>query len=106
MSKKNSANLPNDIIRLLSYCPLCEFATRPLQAKLLEAKDEAYLVHLQCSHCQSSIVATVMTQTYGLTSIGLVTDLTSDEVIHFKEASVVTADDVLNIHQLFQVRAK
>lgn len=106
MSKNNPANLPNDIIRLLSYCPLCEFATRPLQAKLLEVKDEAYLVHLQCSHCQSSIIATVMAQTQGVTSVGLVTDLTSDEVIHFKEASTISADDVLSIHQLFQVRSK
>lgn len=101
MAKKNLPNLPNDIIRLLSYCPLCEFTSQPLQAKLLETKDEAYLVHLQCSHCQSSIIATVTAQSQGLASVGLVTDLTSDEVIRFKEASVITADDVLSIHQLF-----
>lgn len=105
MSKKYPVNLPSDIIKLLSYCPLCELSSRPLQAKLLEVKDEAYLIHLQCSRCQSAIIATIMPQNYGLTSIGLITDLNSDEVVHFIDANRISADDVLNFHQLFEVKS-
>lgn len=69
---------------------------------MLEERDEAHLVHIQCSSCGSSIVALIMNSAIGLTSMGLVTDLTGDDVLRFKDEAAVTADDVLGFHQVIE----
>lgn len=98
-AKRKSHHLSGDGLRLISYCPLCETSYNPLRARVLEERDDAHLVHMQCSACGSSIVALIMSSSLGITSVGLITDLTSDDVLHFKDVGRVTADDVLNLHQ-------
>ncbi len=98
-SKKRSHSLSGDTLRLISYCPLCESSYNPLRAKVLEEKDDAHLLHIQCSSCGSSVVALLFTSGTGPTSIGLVTDLTSEDVLRFKDESIVSTDEVISVHQ-------
>jgi len=98
-AKRKSHHFSGEGLRLISYCPLCEASYNPLRARVLEERDDAHLVHIQCASCGSSIVALVLSSGLGLTSVGLVTDLTSDDVLHFKDVGRVTADDVLSVHQ-------
>lgn len=98
-SKKRSHNLSGDALRLISYCPLCESTYNPLRARVLEEKEDAHLLHIQCSSCGSSVVALLFTSGAGPTSIGLVTDLTSEDVLRFKDQSLVTTDEVISLHK-------
>lgn len=68
---------------------------------MLDERDEAHLVHIQCARCGSSIVALIMSSGIGITSVGLVTDLTGDDVLRFKDEASLTADEVLTVHELF-----
>ncbi|MBI5466144.1 MAG: hypothetical protein HY974_02565 [Candidatus Kerfeldbacteria bacterium] len=97
--RKASHHLP-EVLRLISYCPLCEAAYSPLQARVLEEREDAHLLHIQCSHCHSSIVALVLSSAIGITSVGLVTDLTGDDVLRFKDAEALNTDEVLSFHHL------
>lgn len=87
-------------LKLISYCPVCRNRYEQVEAKILEERDESYLIHLKCRRCGSSVVALVMTSVLGITSIGLVTDLASEEVIKFKETAKIEADEVIAVHQL------
>lgn len=98
-SKKKPHYLSGEVLKLLSYCPLCESNYNPLRAKVLEEKDEAHLLHIQCSNCGGSVVALLFTSGAGPTSIGLVTDLTSDDVLRFKDQTTVKTDEVISFHQ-------
>jgi hypothetical protein len=100
MQPKKKPSLGGDILKLITYCPLCEAAYSPLRARVLEERADAHLLHIQCANCGSAIVATVMNSGLGLTSIGLITDLTGDDVLRFKDEQSVTTDDVLNVHNL------
>ena len=99
-AKRKSHHFSGEGLRLISYCPLCETSYNPLRARVLEERDDAHLVHIQCSNCGSSIVALILSSNVGITSVGLVTDLTGDDVLHFKDVGRVTADEVLAIHQV------
>lgn len=99
-AKRKLPYLPNEILRLISYCPLCESQTKPLRARVLEERADGNLIHVQCANCRSSMLALVMNSPLGVTSIGLVTDLTSDDVLRFKDNLGLEADDVLAVHQL------
>jgi hypothetical protein len=67
---------------------------------VLEERDDAHLVHIQCATCGSSIVALILSSSVGLTSVGLITDLTGDDVLHFKDVGRVTSDEVIELHNL------
>ncbi|MBI5733508.1 MAG: hypothetical protein HY973_01000 [Candidatus Kerfeldbacteria bacterium] len=99
-TKRSTPYLSGEILRLISYCPLCEAPTKPLRARILEDKAGGNLIHLQCANCHSSMLALVVNSPFGITSIGLITDLTSDDVLRFKDKAGLTADEVLEVHQL------
>lgn len=103
--KRKSHHLSSEGLRLISYCPLCDASYNPLRARVLEERDEAHLVHIQCASCGSSIVALILSSNLGITSVGLVTDLTGDDVLRFKDELPVTADDILDFHQVLFPRS-
>ncbi len=97
-AKRKSSYLSGGNLRVISYCPLCEAAYNPLRARVLDEHDDAHLLHIQCARCGSSIVALLMSSLVGITSVSLITDLTGDDVLKFKDAGSVTSDDVLACH--------
>ncbi|MFA4936670.1 MAG: hypothetical protein WC575_00030 [Patescibacteria group bacterium] len=100
LKHRSHNQLGDSLKKLISYCPLCEKSYNPLKARILDEKDGAHLVHLQCGECGSSIVALILTSTLGITSVGLVTDLTSEDVMKFKDYNQINSNEVINFHQL------
>ena len=97
-----SNELPPEGLKLISTCPLCHTQYTPTMAKILGERDGAHLLHLTCRKCSSLIVALVMTGGMGVSSVGLITDLTSDDVVKFKDAGTVQTDDVIEVHELLE----
>lgn len=92
---------PAEGLRVIAACPLCDERYTPLQAHVLDAREGAHLLHLECRHCGGAVVAAVRSDQVGVSSLGLLTDLTSDDVVKFKDAVGTTEpDDVLDLHQL------
>ncbi|MDD5567258.1 MAG: hypothetical protein PHH01_03630 [Patescibacteria group bacterium] len=89
-------------IRLVSYCPLCNAQYNPLSAKILEERDDAHLIHIQCRKCGSSIVALVLASGVGISSVGLITDLSGDDALRFKNNPTISSDDVLQLYDFLQ----
>lgn len=81
-------------LKMISRCPLCSEQYQPFQASIVEEKQDAQLVHITCRKCHSSMVALLVNGQLGLTSIGLITDLSSDDVEKFKDAHPLTEEDV------------
>ena len=88
----------NDSIRLVSYCPICETQYNPMEAKLLGEDGETKLLHVQCRKCQHAILALVLLNQVGASSVGLLTDLSYEDVMKFRSNPSVSVDDILRIH--------
>lgn len=86
-------------LKLISSCPVCQNRYGQMEAKVLAEADESYLIYVKCRRCASSVVALVTAGIFGITSVGLITDLAGDEVVKFKETDKITADEVIAIHQ-------
>ncbi|MFA6908484.1 MAG: hypothetical protein WC289_01225 [Patescibacteria group bacterium] len=67
-------------------------------AVVLEGYEETQLMHVVCKSCSSSIIILMLTGELGMSSVGLITDLTGNDVMKFKEGNAVDADDVLELH--------
>lgn len=72
-----------------------------MEAKLLGEQGETHFLHVQCRKCQHSILAMVLMNHVGASSVGLLTDLSYDDVVRVKAGSWVSVDDVIEVHQLF-----
>ena len=94
-------NLFNDSTTLITHCPICNLRFDPLEAKILDESDNSHLVFIKCQSCQSAILAIIVSNNMGVSSIGLVTDLSSDDILKFKEQEAVSCDDVIEAHQFF-----
>ncbi len=86
---------------MISFCPLCETNYNPMEARVLGEREDGHLLHIRCKKCWNSILALVLVSNAGVSSVGLITDLTYDDVRKFssRETSVST-DDVIAVHQL------
>lgn len=98
MSSKQDSELWNGGLRLVSYCPVCETRYNPMQARVLGQDEETHLLHVRCRKCFSSILALVLVNQVGASSVGLLTDLTYDDVVRFRSNSCVSINDVMDIH--------
>lgn len=89
----------DDGLKLISFCPLCEAHYHPREAQLVGEAQNSHLLHITCQKCQHAIIALILVSAGGVSSVGLVTDLSYEDTMKFREAPVVSADDVLEVHE-------
>ncbi len=67
---------------------------------MINETETAHLLYIKCRQCHAAILALVMANQMGVSSIGVITDLDSYEVTRFEQA--ISGDDVLDIHESIQ----
>jgi len=92
-------NLFNDNPTLITHCPVCNVRFDPLEARVVKEGKNAHLVYIKCRSCQAAILAVIIANNLGISSVGLITDLSSDEVLKFETAETISCDDVIEVHQ-------
>lgn len=102
MATQLGSELWNEGLKLVSFCPVCETRYNPMEARLLGEQGETHLLHVQCRKCQHSILAIVLVNQVGASSVGLLTDLSYDDVMRVHSDGTVSIDDVIDVHRLFQ----
>ncbi|OGH71741.1 MAG: hypothetical protein A2921_00050 [Candidatus Magasanikbacteria bacterium RIFCSPLOWO2_01_FULL_43_20b] len=91
-------------LRLMNQCPVCKGDYRADQKNILEQKNEAHLVHITCPHCSNSIVAVIVTTPVGLSSVGMLTDLTAEDVSRLSHRGPMNEDELFASHLLLKER--
>jgi hypothetical protein len=101
----------NKILQWLAYvlrCPVCGQRYSPEQTKIIDANEEKlmtsrnFLVHTDCDRCKSSVVFSIAIDGPEIFSIGMVTDLTSQDTTKFKNVEPITSDEVLATHEFLK----
>ncbi len=85
--------------KLLTSCPLCKALYKPAQALILDERAGRHLVHIQCGRCGNAVLALVAGSAEGQAAVGMVTDLTSEDALRFKDLFGISADDVIGMHE-------
>lgn len=73
-----------------------------MEARVLDENADASLVHVRCKECRNAMLTLVQMTKAGVSSVGLVTDLSYDDVVKFKEEGSISIDDVMGVHQGLQ----
>ncbi|MBD3311093.1 MAG: hypothetical protein GF349_01170 [Candidatus Magasanikbacteria bacterium] len=85
-------------IKIIRECPLCNVEYEMQDMSVLKRNDHANLVHSTCPECNNSVLSVVLITETGLSSIGMVTDLSADDVIKFSKFGPVTEEELLDFH--------
>ncbi len=96
-------------LKLVSYCPLCENKHNATEAKVLDENEGAKLVYIHCKKCGTNVVAVVFHTPigpFGMGSMGIVTDLTAEDVLKFREKVDIECDDAIELYEFFQSKPK
>lgn len=96
-SPSSSSGAGRDL-QILTACPLCHANYNPLKTEIMAEREDAHLLYLVCRQCSSAVVAVVTTGGTGVSTYGMVTDLTSQEVAASSWVTAVGEDDVLALH--------
>lgn len=89
------------LMRLVSSCPLCETRYSAAHARILSERNDIRLVHATCKKCGAATLALVRETQAGGSTVGLVTDLSHDDVLRFRQGVALHTDDVIGAHQAF-----
>jgi len=92
----------DDNMQLVTRCPFCSAEYDLDGAQVIGEENDATMVYITCSDCESSIVAIVAMSGLGIVSLGLVTDMTAEDTKTFTEGKPVTSDDLLEIYETLE----
>lgn len=107
--QKNNENSPftdANMSKLVSYCPFCSTSFTPEKASVVGESKESWLLHINCDHCASSIVLLLLVGEVGISSFGLVTDLTVKDVDRFHKSERIVSDDLINLYEMLYKRTE
>jgi hypothetical protein len=89
----------NENMQLVTRCPFCSAEYDLDGAQVIGEENDATMVYITCSECESSIVAIVAMSGLGIISLGLVTDMTAEDTKKFLHQKHMTSDEFLIIYE-------
>lgn len=96
-------NAPKNIferMRVMQSCPMCNTEYKNGGVRVAQEDGGASLVHVSCSNCCGSLMAIVVESGVGVSSVGMITDMSYDDLVRFHNEAPVSADDCLHLHTL------
>lgn len=98
MSKSNST--PN--LQIMTKCPMCSASYGKDDVKVINKNDGNLSVHLNCSHCKSSVVMLLIIGPAGVATISIPTDITEEDFDKLRQNDIIGYDDVLEMYKFLK----
>jgi len=96
---------PNHL-RLITHCPLCRVTYLEAQIRFCSDLGSAKVYHCTCLACAHAMIAVVMENSGWSSSIGMVTDLSAEDVKRLDHETSVSADDCVRFHDDLEGQTK
>lgn len=101
----NESNSPiEDGMRLMKQCPLCQTDYKFDQIDVIDEDAGAHLVHITCDTCAGNMLAILMLSGFGMSSVGMITDLSATDIRRLQDAEPISADDVLSMYEALHTK--
>ena len=91
-----------EVLKTMSRCPICGQSYQGERVRLLLQKESSSLIHSTCSQCHGSFMAMVVLAGRGLSSVGMVTDLSFEDVQRLYRAQPLSLDEVIEGYRFFK----
>lgn len=103
MPKKLDIEKAIQILSGALRCPVCDYRYNLESTKIIDSRQDggqlSLVIHSNCQKCKSNVVFSVNISGPDIFSVGMITDLTSRDAKKFSDSRMVTAQDVMAMHQ-------
>lgn len=83
-------------------CPICDKKQDPAKALILEEHDRHTALHMTCGSCGVSTVVFVSASQWGMVSMGVLTDLETEEARSLFRNEAISSDQVIEVHNFLK----
>lgn len=86
-------------------CPVCGYKYNLDQTKVIESRQldtenvAQILIHSDCQKCASSVIFNIDINGFEVFSVGMITDLTSQDSSRFSQLKPITPNDCIQLHK-------
>lgn len=91
-----------EALKIISRCPVCNQQYVADQAKIFAKQEGARMAHFTCGSCHSAFVAMIVFVGHGLSSLGMVTDLSFEDAERLHKAEPISVDELIEGRQYIQ----
>lgn len=102
LAKNNKPDSWLEALKFIGHCPICNQRYEENRAKLFAKRETANLVHITCGKCASNFIAMIVMLGQGLSSVGMVTDLSFEDAQKMYKTAPITVDEIIGGYQFFQ----
>ncbi len=93
--ENNTGFFDSEYLRTNCFCPLCQVGIPNIDIRVLKNTESATLFHLKCKKCHGATVILNYAGQMGVHSIGILTDLTSHEILRTLKSRPITSEETL-----------
>ncbi len=91
-----------EALQFINKCPICSGVYKAANAELCAKNDSASLVHITCERCSSYFMAMILQMGQGLSSVGMITDLSFADTKRLYQATPISVNDMISGYQDMQ----
>lgn len=91
-----------EALKFINKCPVCGAVYATDRARLFAEEEQANLIHISCADCHSNFIAMVLVLGQGLSTIGMVSDLSYDDAKKVHALAPIAIDEVIEGHKEIQ----
>ena len=89
-------------LKVVRECPLCKVSYGLDDTNVLKEKNGTHLVHATCPNCNSAMLSVVVVSQLGMSSIGVMTDLSAKDVNTLNMKGPIEEDELLEFHSILR----
>jgi DNA-directed RNA polymerase subunit RPC12/RpoP len=93
---------PTENLKPLMRCSVCDKPFQSARVLVLGEEDERTTLHVQCEACGMASIVFVSNGRFGVMSVGMLTDLVSEDAQELFGREPVSADQVIEVHTLLK----
>ena len=86
----------------MTHCPVCSHEYVQSDFVLVGEQAGKTTFHVTCTQCKSSLFIVMQMKSFGVLHVGILTDLSSQEVKQFFSQETISADQVLDTHAFLE----
>lgn len=85
-------------LRLLKDCPVCQTNFQQSDIRVIDTYQNVHVLHLTCSGCAHAIISVCTVSSFGMSSVGMATDLSAIDAERVLDTDPIHEDELLSFH--------
>lgn len=96
MQPAKKSHIWQEALKFINKCPICGAVYARERAQVISQEAAANLVHISCDACRGNFLALIVVSDRGISTVGIVSDLTFDDAGKVHNAEPISIDELID----------